>query len=423
MTVAAPPSLWNASTKEPDILDQPDGDTTTELAIVGGGFTGLSAALHAAEAGMACHVLEAQAIGYGGSGRNVGLVNAGLWLPPQVCRAKLGDTIGSRLVHLLGNAPDMVFDLIQRHQMQCEATRAGTIHAARTSGGMTDLRARADEWQRLGAPVQLLSRDEAAERIGTQALHGGLYDARAGTINPVGYVRGLARAARSAGAVIRTGTPVQNLRRDGGLWRLQTSTGTLHARHVLLCTNGYSDGLWPELQRCFTPIHYFQLTTAPMGSQAAHILPNGEGMWDTGTIMFSLRRDVEGRICVGSMGSVIGGAEGLSHRWATRQIRRLFPELGKVRFETAWHGRIAMTPDHLPRIYQLAENLYAPIGYNGRGIGPGTVFGAGLAAALTGGGPDALPVPPTSLQKVPLRKLKQAALEVAFTANQLFRSL
>ncbi|WP_272006132.1 NAD(P)/FAD-dependent oxidoreductase [Roseovarius sp. ZX-A-9] len=423
MTATEPPSHWKISTEEPAVTGEYAGDTTTELAIVGGGFTGLSAALHATQAGMACHVLEAQAIGYGGSGRNVGLVNAGLWLPPQVCRARLGEETGARLVQMLGEAPNIVFNLIERHQMRCEATRKGTIHAARSAGHMADLSARAEEWQRLGAPVTLLSRDEAIARIGTPAVHGGLFDARAGTINPLGYARGLARAARAAGAVISTGTPVLALDRDGDHWRLQTPSGTLRARHVLLCTNAYTDALWPGLRQCFSPIRYFQLVSAPMGAQAAHILPGGEGMWDTGTIMFSLRRDAKGCICVGSMGSVIGGASGLSHRWATRQMRRLFPELGQVRFETAWHGRIAMTPDHLPRIYRLAENLYAPIGYNGRGIGPGTVFGAALAASLTGGGPDALPLPATTPQKVRAGTLKSMAFEAAFTANQLYRSL
>ena len=125
-----PVSLWDASAAEDDFAAEMDGDNTTELAIVGGGFTGLSTALHAAEKGVDAHVRESRKIGYDGSGRNAGLVNAGLWLPPQDVRERLGEKRGSRLTKVLGDAPEYVFSLIEKHQIRCEATRNGTIHAA-----------------------------------------------------------------------------------------------------------------------------------------------------------------------------------------------------------------------------------------------------------------------------------------------------
>ncbi|MEO1456954.1 MAG: FAD-binding oxidoreductase, partial [Pseudomonadota bacterium] len=353
-------SLWDASAREAARYGPIEGDCDTELAIVGGGFTGLSTALHAAERGIDCRVLEARQIGYGGSGRNAGLVNAGLWLPPQDIRAALGEARGAGLVDLLSGAPDYVFSLIEKHQIQCEGTRSGTIHAAHAPRGVADLERRAREWERLGAPVTLLSRAEAAERIGSEAFHGGLLDMRAGTINPMGYARGLARAAEAAGAAISTGVRVTGLAREGARWRVETDCGTVRAPTVVLGTNAYTDDLWPGLRKSFMLIHYFQLATEPLGARAARILPGGEGLWDTGTIMVSLRRDAYGRIVIGSMGQVFGGTEGLSRRWAARMLRRFFPDLGPVRFETAWHGQIAMTPDHLPRIHRLAEGLYTP---------------------------------------------------------------
>ena len=122
-----------------------DGDITTDLAIIGGGFTGLSTALHVAERGIDCHVLEAKKIGFGGSGRNVGLVNAGLWLPPQDVRAQLGEERGTSLITTLGDAPAYVMSLIERHQIRCEATRTGTIHAAHSTAGYEDLARRTEE--------------------------------------------------------------------------------------------------------------------------------------------------------------------------------------------------------------------------------------------------------------------------------------
>ncbi|MGI9478791.1 MAG: NAD(P)/FAD-dependent oxidoreductase [Hyphomicrobiaceae bacterium] len=423
MDTGAKISLWDASAAEEDYLSEMDGDITTELAIVGGGFTGLSTALHAAEKGVEAHVLEARKIGYGGSGRNVGLVNAGLWLPPQDVRDQLGDARGSAFIKLLGDAPEYVFSLIEKHQIRCEATRNGTIHAAHSPKGFDDLARRAEEWHRLGAPVDLLTKEQAADKIGTEKFHGGLLDHRAGTINPMGYVRGLARAARGAGASISTGVTVQGLKRHDDRWMLKTTRGTVHAKHVVLGTNAYSDDLWPGLKDTFTMIHYFQLATEALGDRAAHILKERQGLWDTGSIMFSLRRDAFGRIAIGSMGTVVGGMSGLSKRWASRMLRRLFPELGTVKFETAWHGQIAMTPDHLPRIHRLAEGLYTPIGYNGRGITPGTMFGKAMAGLLTGDREENLPLPVTDLKVVPNRKVMSRLYQTAFTMNQLIKSV
>ena len=416
-------SLWDATAAEPEPVSGPVGDNRVALAIVGGGFTGLSTALHAAERGIDCHVLEARHIGHGGSGRNAGLVNAGMWLPPQQARQRLGEQKGSALIRTLGEAPGYVMSLVEKHQIRCELTRNGTIHAAHGPAGYRDLEQRAEEWHRLGAPVDLLSRDQAAKKIGSTAFHGGLLDRRAGTINPMGYSRGLARAAVAAGARISVGAQVQSLQRHGNDWILDTGQGRIVAHNVVLATNAYTDGLWPGLRKTFTIIRYFQLATAPLGQRAAGILPEGQGLWDTGRIMFSLRKDQHDRLIVGSMGRVIGGTTGLSRRWATRTLRRLFPDLGPVAFESAWHGDIAMTPDHLPRIHRLAENLYTPIGYNGRGITTGTIFGKAMAELVAGGSEADLPLPVTEPRPAAMASTLSRLGDFAFTANQFLRSL
>lgn len=416
-------SLWDLTADEENIAPEMAGDTTTDLAIVGGGYTGLSTALHAAERGIDCHVLEARRIGYGGSGRNVGLVNAGLWLPPQDVRSQLGEKRGSALIQTLGDAPEYVMSLIERHQIRCEATRTGTIHAAHSPAGYQDLARRWEEWRRLGAPVDLLNAEEVANKVGSAAFFGGLLDRRAGTINPMGYVRGLSRAALAAGARISVGVTALKLSRENDRWVIGTDRGRVTARWVVLGTNAYTDNLWPGLKNTFTMIHYFQVSTVPLGDRGAAILPEGQGLWDTGRIMFSVRRDTFGRLILGSMGRAIGGDKGLSRRWAARRIKRLFPHLAGVELEKAWHGQIAMTPDHLPRIYRLADDLYTPIGYNGRGITPGTMFGKAMAELLSGGNEDDLPLPVTGTRQVPSTGIKARFYDAAFTANQIAKAL
>ncbi len=417
-------SLWNASAQEPDYRSAMDTDIAVDVAIVGGGFTGLSTALHCAEKSLSAHVLEAEQVGYGGSGRNVGLVNAGVWLPPKDVKEKLGSSFGSRFLKTFGEGPDLVFSLIERHQIRCEVTKTGTIHAAHSMRGFADLEGRWKEWNAMGQPVDLLNREDVSKLIGSEAFYGGLVDHRAGTINPMGYCRGLARAALGAGAKISTGVRVQALRKDGEVWKVETDQGVVTAKYVVLGTNAYTDTLWPDLKRVFTPIPYFQLATKPMGEDAAHILASRQGLWDTGQIMFSLRRDAFDRLVIGSMGKVVGDVDsGLSQRWARKQLARIFPELGEVTFEEAWHGQIAMTPDHMPRIYNLDENLYTAIGYNGRGITTGTIFGKSMSELLTGMSPEDLPMPMTKMSTVPSAPIMSRLYEAAFTANQVLKSI
>jgi len=417
-------SLWDSSAEEQNYQGAFKEQSSVDVAIVGGGFTGLSTALHCAEKGLSAHVVEAKQIGYGGSGRNCGLVNAALWLPPQKVRQQLGTTYGPRFIEQFGKGPEGVFSLIEKHQIRCETTRTGTIHAAHAPSGYKELQGRAAEWKRLGEPVELLDRDAVTELIGTPVFHGGLLDHRAGTINPMGYCRGLARAALGAGAHISTGVKALKLLKDKQQWIVETDQGEIRANVVVLGTNAYTDDLWPDLKRIFTIIHYFQLASAPMDSSADHILPGKQGLWDTGQIMFNIRRDAYDRLLLGSMGKVHGTVDkGLSQRWARKQVKRIFPSLGELEFEQAWHGQIAMTPDHLPRIYELDKGVFTAIGYNGRGITTGTLFGKAMADLLTGMHPSDLPLPVSTMtidRKAPvMSKLYQSA----FIMNQVAKSI
>ncbi len=419
-----PISLWDLTSEEAETESDPLPETTVDVAIVGGGFTGLSTALHCAQKGLSAHVIEAKHIGFGGSGRNVGLVNAALWLPPAKVREVLGPTYGDRFLRRFSEGPSIVFDLIEKHQMRCEVTKTGTIHAAHGPAGLDDLKGRHAEWQRIGEPVDLLDAAEVSRMVGTKAFHGGLLDHRAGTINPMGYCRGLARAARAAGASITTGARATSLVQIGADWLVKTSKGDLRAKAVVLGTNAYTDELWPGLKNVFTMIHYLQFATKPMGPDAVHILPGRQGVWDTGQIMFNVRRDAKDRLLIGTMGRIIGTSEkGLTRRWAKKRISTIFPELGQVEFEEAWHGQIAMTPDHLPRVHQLAPGLWTAIGYNGRGITTGTLFGIAMADLLTGMEPAALPLPMTEMSAAPRAAMTSRFYDVAFTASQFWKSL
>jgi glycine/D-amino acid oxidase-like deaminating enzyme len=384
-------NLWRNSAKEDFQADVFAEETSVDLCILGGGFTGCAAALTAAQDGASVLLLEAETIGHGGSGRNVGLVNAGLWLPPQAVCDALGQGQGTRLNTALAAAPGQVFDLIAEYGIACEPVRSGTLHCAHSLKGFNDLCSRYEQQKALGAPVTLLDAGQAQDRTGTSRIHGALHDARAGTIQPLAYARGLARAAAQHGARIFEHSPVTSVARQGQTWRINTPQGTVIARKILVATNAYHQPVKGADVPATTPVHYFQLATAPLGHNiGAQILPRGEGCWDTGTVMTSFRKDQAGRLIIGAMGNPDG--LGLHEAWAKRMLARLFPQVGDAPFEHFWSGRISMTSDHIPKVMRLGGDGFAVFGYSGRGIGPGTVIGAASARALLSGDEAHLPL-------------------------------
>ncbi len=404
--------LWQHSAPEAPRTEALSGEVATDVAIIGGGFTGLSSALHLAEAGARVVVLEAAEIGFGGSGRNMGLVNAGMWIMPDRACDALGPEHGERVLDVLGRAPSLVFDLIARHGIACEAVRNGTLHLAAGRAGIRELEARCEQWSRRGAPVRMLTAAETASAVGTTRYRAALRDDRAGTIQPLAYARGLARAAAQAGARIFTRSAVTTVERVDGKWRLGAAAGGVRSDWVIAGTNAYSDGLFPALREEFVPLPYFLCATRPLGDNTRRmILPDREGAWDTGISVASFRTDAAGRLIFGSVGA-FGGAAGAVHRaHARRALARLFPVLGPVEFEFEWHGQIAKTRDNLPRYHELAPQVLSFNGYNGRGIGPGTMFGKILAGRIVGP-PKDLPLPPTPPDLVPFRALRAAAFEL-----------
>jgi glycine/D-amino acid oxidase-like deaminating enzyme len=408
--------LWAKSTAETFSAPHLQGDHSVDLAIIGGGFTGCSAALEAAGQGASVILIEAQSIGHGGSGRNVGLVNAGLWLPPDdVCKT-LGGDVGEHLNRVLADAPEAVFNTINQHDIACEPMRNGTLHLAHSPRATAQLQARHAQMDARGAPVTLLDAKEAQSRTGTRQVHGALHDARAGTIQPLAYAQGLARAAQGQGARIHESTPALSAAQHGGQWAIRTPSGKIRAKRLLVATNAYHEGMQNVPVPRASRVNFFQLATEPLGDNiAGDILRGGEGCWDTGLIMSSLRRDRAGRVILGGMGDDAG----VQANWARRKLIGLFPQLTEVEISHAWAGRISMTFDHLPRILRVGPNGLAVFGYSGRGIAPGTVFGASTARALLSGDDSGLPIPPVDQHSERFTGVKSVMFETGARLRHL----
>lgn len=408
--------LWERVTPEQVESGALASQVKVDVCVIGGGITGLCAALHLLEQGKTVCVLEAHRVGHGGSGRNVGLVNAGTWIKPDDVEATLGEQRGKRLNQVLGEAPAQVFKLIQRHAIDCQARNDGTLHMAHNEAGLADLKAREEQWRRRGADVELLTGAVCEEYCGTDKITGALLDRRAGTINPMGYTVGLALAVIRLGGAIYQHSPVTELSRQSDAWWVRTERGAVVAEKVVISTGAYTEGEWTELRRNYFRGYYYQVASAPLqGPAADDILKHGQGSWDTRTVLSSIRRDAEGRLVLGSLGKASNKPDWFIRRWADRIQSHYFPELGKVEWEVHWTGCIDFTPDHLMRIFEPAPGIVAVTGYNGRGNTTGTVVGRAFAEFLLKDEPDALPIPFTPMKALYTAGLRSCFYETGFS--------
>lgn len=405
--------LWERTAPPAPATSPLKGKSTADVVIVGGGYTGLSAALHLAERGTNVVLLEAAEIGFGGAGRNVGLINAGMWVMPDNFSRELGEDYGERALELLGNGPYLVREMIAKHGIACELETNGTLHCAVGQDGMTELEERARQWQKRGAPVTVLNAAETERRIGTNAYVGSLLDMRAGTLQPLAYARGLAHAAVKAGARLHTGSPVISTGEANGRKIVRTAEGEVSADWIIVATDAYSTGPWAQVRREQVHLPYFNLATAPLSANLRRsILPNCEGCWDTKDVLSSFRMDQAGRLVFGSCGALRGTGISIHKAWARRSLKRLFPQLGEVEFEAEWYGKIGMTDNALPRFHRFGKNVIGFSGYNGRGISPGTTFGKVLAYHILGDIAEKdLPLPLTEVREAAFRSAKEAYYE------------
>ena len=366
---------WRSAAVEQIAFPPLTDNITVDLVVIGGGFTGLNAARVAAREGLRVCLIEAETIGHGGSGRNVGLVNAGLWLPPDQIKETLGDTRGERLINDLGVGPDRVFDLIKTYEIQCDARRNGTLHLAHSSQAISDLRAREEQWKNRGVPVTLLDAQTTAQHVGSDRYHGALFDARAGVIQPLDYARGLARAAANKGVQIHEKTAAVRIEWED-IWQVTTGDGHVRASKLLIATNAYNKLTSATRVYETSIVSYFQCVSQKIAQRDFDtILSDHHGCWDTALIMSSFRKTRDNRLVFGAMGETSGTLGRYIHDgWAQRAIQRIFPNL-RIELSQSWSGRIAMTKKKIPDIMRLGKDGYAIFGYSGRGIAPGTVLG------------------------------------------------
>lgn len=411
-----PPSLWAATAIPAPPTPALDATLTSDVAIVGAGYTGLTAALHLVERGVSVAVLDAGEPGWGASGRNGGQVIPGLKYDPDELERMFGPERGPRLAEFAGKSADLVFDLIDKHKIACDPVRTGWLQPAHSPTGKINADRRAELWMKRGADVALLDRAAMADMLGSEHYCGGWIDRRAGNIQPLSFARGLASAAIAQGVAVHGSTPAQTLRREDGKWRIEVPGGaSVLADQVLLATNGYTDNLWPGLEREVISTNSYQAATRPLpASIRAGILKGGQAASDTRRVLLYYRLDRDGRFIIGGRGTATDEPSPALFEKLRQSARAIYPQLAEVEWGNHWSGRVCFTTDHLPHLIELAPGLTAALGYQGRGVAMATNLGRIASAYIMGTPAEALPLPvATKLNPFPCHFLRVPALYAA----------
>lgn len=380
-------SLWSAISPGGPAAPPLKEAATADVVVVGGGFFGLSTALHLAEGGAKTILLEAEEPGFGASGRNTGFVVPAFrtGLGPAELAAAAGPERAERLQRLVERSGDVLFDVIQRHAIDCSAENVGWLQPAHTPAFLARLAVRVEQMSARKRPVSLLSAEETDRRTGVRGYAGALFDASGGQVNPLALARGLAKAALSAGARIHGKSRVNQITRDGSGWRVRTATGEVRADRVFLATNALAGSVAEGYGRGFIPVLVHQIATSRLRpDQLATTLAGRSPLSDTRRHTFAVRLSPDGRLVTG--GVVIGGPGALARatRTFSRRLTRFLPQAAPFTVDYVWNGVIAVTSNSLPHLTEIAPGLDAAIGCNGRGVALTTALGREIGGLLSG---------------------------------------
>ena len=381
----AAPTWYEASARTNPTWPALDGNARADVCVIGGGYTGLSCALHLAERGYSVVLLEARRIGNGASGRNGGQLGSGHRRDQPALEREFGEERARLLWSMAEEAKALVRDLIARHGIDCDLKPGIAIAAHRPR----HVRALVREAHHLRArygydQIEVLDRAALRAEVASEDFHGGLMDRGAGHLHPLDYARGLVQAAAEAGVDIREETPVTGLA-TGSPCTVSAGPHTVTADAVVLACNGYLDALDPGCGKSVMPINNFILATEPLGAARAQALvPHDVAVVDTRFVVNYFRLSRDGRL-------LFGGGETASNRLPAdpgplvrRCMLRIFPQLADVGIDCAWGGTLAITRTRMPSIGRLQSGLYYGQGYSGHGVALATLSGALIAEAIAG---------------------------------------
>lgn len=361
-----------------------DGDRTCDVVIIGGGFTGLSAAAHLAKAGTDVVLIEAHRFGDGASGRNGGQLGTGQRAWVEDLEAEYGFSRAKALFDLAEEAKTHLLEFTAANQIDIDYM-PGQLSVAHKPRYVDDYKAHAETMaSRFSYPhISFMDARETAERLGSTAYFGGTRDTGTGHIHPMKLVIGTARVAALAGAQLFEGTPSTGIISSGGKVRVSTLRGTVTARKCLIAVNAYGGTLEPVSAAHIMPIGSFIGATVPLGADST-VLPGGEAVDDSRFVVRYFRRSKDGRLLFG--GREVYGVNDPKdiHIHIRRQIAELYPALRDVEITHGWGGYVGITVPRKPFVREVMPNVISAGGYSGHGVMLSNFFGKLYAETVAG---------------------------------------
>jgi gamma-glutamylputrescine oxidase len=358
------------------------GEEEADLVVVGGGCTGLSAALHAAERGLSVVVLEGGRIGWGASGRNGGQMIPGLRKGAHELVVLYGRERGQALFQLALQARTLVFDLIERHDIACDLRATGHFLGAVKARHIADLEAEVRCLQDvMRYPHAALLDAAAARTVVDTPYHGGLFDGWGGHLHPLNYTIGLAKAARAAGVRIYEQSTAIRLDRSAKL-RVATNAGAVTARHVVLAGDALLEGLEHRVNDRIMPVANYVVATEPLANARA-LIPSDAAVSDTRFVVNYYRITPDGRLLFGGGERYTPDPPADMAAFVRPHVEKTFPQVAGARIDYAWGGLVSVTNSRLPHVGRVGEVYYAH-GYSGMGVLLSSLGGKLLVDAMAG---------------------------------------
>lgn len=381
------PQSWYAATSEPlPRLGPLKGARRADVCVIGGGYTGLSAALHLAEVGRTVILLEAQRIGFGASGRNGGQLGSGQRVDQQKLEKMLGHDHARRLWDMGEEAKALVRALIAKHDIACYL-KPGVAWTASRPADVDDLHRYAAHLHDVYGYDQIETLDHSAVQdvCPSPDYKGGVLDMGAAHLHPLRFALGVARAAQKAGARLHEGSAVHHIA-EGRTVKVQTDAGQVEADHVILACNGYLGSLNRKVAARVMPINNFIAATRPLGEKIKDVLPRDVAVADSRFVVNYFRLSHDGRL-------LFGGGESYGYGFPSdiaAKVRKpmsvVFPHLRDVEIDYAWGGTLGITMKRMPYLVRPARNILSASGYSGHGLGNATQAGLLMARAIEGDG-------------------------------------
>ena len=363
-----------------------DGDVTADVCVVGGGFTGVSAALNLAEAGYDVVLLEANRIGWGATGRNGGQICSGYSAGMDRIQGWLGKDDAKQLFAMVEESKQIIRDRVQRHQIDCDL-KWGYFNAATKPRHLKWMAEQRDTWARdFGYEGLVLAgdRDAAKAYVNSPAYLGGLFDPFAGHFHPLNYCLGLAEAAEAAGARLYERSPVVAVE-QGAAPVARCGTGSVRAKFLVLCGNAYLGHLVPKLARKIMPIGNFVGATRPLGAELARaLIPSDAAVCDWNFILNYYRMSADHRLLFGGLASYSTVPPPNLNSRLRQEMAGVFPSVAGVEFDYVWGGYVGITMERTPHFGRLGDNVYFAHGYSGTGVALTGLAGRLLAEAVSG---------------------------------------